>query len=113
MFGGDGTIRFRSAKRGSELEDIIEQALGRLGRVEFHKGGAFELVGARLRSGMSVTEVTGHLPRGRKDDEWVLDVNYTVRPSPACWVAVALGVVFLFLLGVLFLLIPFTTKGEV
>ncbi|VTR94120.1 unnamed protein product [Gemmata massiliana] len=113
MFRGEETIRIRTGMRGSEVEVLIEHALARLGRVRFYKGGVFEVTGPRLGSAMSVTEVTGRLSRGRRDDEWIVDVEYAVRPSTLCWVLLVLGVVFLFLLGLLLLLIPYTTKGEV
>ncbi|MDY3560089.1 hypothetical protein R5W23_001314 [Gemmata sp. JC673] len=41
-----------------------------------------------------------------------MTVDYWVAPTVTCWVLLVLGVFFLFLLGLLLLLIPYTTKGE-
>ena len=56
--------------------------------------------------------MSGNLARGRRDDEWILSLSYSVLPSPACWVIAVLGFLF-FLVGPLILLIPFTAKSNV
>lgn len=114
MFSGDESVRIRTSKSEGELEEAVRDAFDRLGRVKFFSRGEFEVRAAKFQTAFADTEVTGRLRPGRKGGEWELVVEYRVSPTVLCWVLLVLGALFLFLLGgLLLLLIPYTTKGEV
>ncbi|HEY1189264.1 MAG TPA: hypothetical protein VGE74_16550 [Gemmata sp.] len=113
MFNGDESVRIRTSQPEEDLEEAVRDAFERVGRVKFFSRGEFEVRASRFTTAFAETHITGRLSRGRKEDEWVLVADYRVAPTALCWVLLVLGVVFLFLLGVLMLLFPFTTKGEV
>jgi|GEM_PF-2231884 len=112
MFSGEESIRIKSARSGEDLEPIIERAMDHLGRVYFERRGEFEIDTRQFQNALATTEITGWLSKGRKEGEWRLTVTYQVNPSALCWVIVVLGALF-FLAGVLILLAPHSTKGEV
>ncbi|MDY3555367.1 hypothetical protein R5W24_004510 [Gemmata sp. JC717] len=105
-------MRIRSSKPEADLEEAVRDAFDRVGRVKFFSRGEFEVRASRFQGTFVEPRIDGKLSRGRKDGEWVLTVDYRVAPSVTCWVLLVLGVFFLFLLGLLLLLIPYTTKGE-
>jgi hypothetical protein len=112
MFSGEDSVRIKSNLGEEELEEIIENALDRLGRVRFGRRGDFTVSTRRFESSFATTELYGRLSKGRKSGEWRLSVNYTVNPSALCWVIAVLGFLF-FVIGVLILLVPHNTKTEV
>lgn len=113
MFRGEESIRVRAAKSASDMESVVDHAFERIGRVEFFKSGDFEVYDRRLQTSMATTVITGRLIKSRKGDEWEVVVEYEVRPTGLCWVLVVLGALFLFLLGLLLLLIPYTAKSDI
>jgi hypothetical protein len=112
MFNGEESIRIRSNLSGSELEEVVEESLGRLGVVEFLRRGEFEVSGNKFSSFATDVRVTGQLSKARREGEWNLRVDYSVQPSAACWVIAVVGF-FLCLVGPLILLVPFLAKSEV
>jgi hypothetical protein len=112
MFSGEESIRIRCGLTAEEVEEVVADALDRLGRVRFGKRASFEVSARRFDSALVATEVYGRLAEGRKDGEWRLTVNFVVRPTPLCWAILVVGAIF-FLWGVLILLVPYSTKGDV
>lgn len=112
MFQDEESIRVHAAKTDAELEAVVDRAFDRLGRVEFFKGGEFEVRSRRFETALATTRMTGRVLRSRKGDEWDVVVEYEVRPTALCWVLLVLGVIFLFLLGALLLLVPYTAKND-
>jgi hypothetical protein len=112
MFNGDDSVRIRTKLSEEQIEEIVENALDRIGRVRFGKRGSFEVSGRRFENSFATAEIYGRLAPGRKDGEWRLSVRYEVKPSALCWVIAILGAVFS-LLGVLILLAPQSTKNDV
>jgi len=112
MFNGEESVRIRSALPRAKIEEAIEDAVGRLGVVEFRDRGAFEISGGKFKSFATDVRVDGKLSQGRKAGEWVVRMTYSVQPSAACWVIAVLGFLFC-LIGPLIFLMPFMAKSEV
>jgi DNA-directed RNA polymerase subunit RPC12/RpoP len=112
LYNNEESVRFYSTLSRSKLEDMIEDTVGRLGRVRFSRGGTFEVEAARFRNFATDVHILGELTEGRKDGEWNLRVSYEVKPTGAC-IAIAIVGFFLILIGPLILLMPFTAKTEV
>ena len=112
MFNGEESVRIRTDLPKEKLEEIIEDCLGRVGAVEFFKGGRFEIISPTFKAFASDAKVDGQLSPGRKEGEWNLRVSYSVQPNVVCWVIAVVGFLFV-LIGPLILLIPFLAKGEI
>jgi hypothetical protein len=112
VFNGEESVRVSSHLPPEEMEDLIADALDRVGSVRVSRSGRFRIDGRRFDSSFATVSIEGELIEGRKDGEWRLVVSYRVDPSALCWVIVVLGALFC-LAGVLILLAPNDTKNRV
>ena len=110
--GNETTIRFQTDLSPGEIKSVVADELGRLGYVSFHGRGNFDISGGTLNSFLTDVRLGGQLYRGRYDDEWAVRVYCEVKPSGACWTFAILGLLF-FLLGMLVLIVPYSSKGNV
>ncbi len=112
MFSGEEIVRFRSAVPFAKLQELVEESLEGLGYVTFYEGGQFDVSAERHRSFATDVTLRGEVRKGRRPDEWIARVYYTVQPSALCWVIGIVGLLFC-LIGPLIFLVPFLAKGEV
>jgi hypothetical protein len=111
MFDGEQSVRIRSALPREVLEDIIADALDRVGEVRYTDGSEFRVRTRRFDSSMATVEIDGELRKGRKEGEWRLTVRHQVKPTAMCWVIAVVGYLCL-VFGPLILLIPYNTQNE-
>ncbi len=112
MFSGEESMRIRSALPREEMENVVADALDRLGAVKFTGRSRFRVRAGRFDSALANVTIDGELTKGRKDGEWNLTLFYQVKPSALCWVIAIVGFIFL-LLGPLIFLAPNSTKNDV
>lgn len=112
MFSGEESVRINSAESREEVEDAVADALERLGTVRISNRGRFRIEGGRFDTSWAVVKIEGELSKGRKEGQWNLNLTYQVHPSALCWGVAIIGALFWFL-GLLILLAPKGTKGDV
>ncbi len=111
MFYSEEFTRFHTNLPPSKIVATIEEVFERIGRVEFFDRGEFEVSSSKFRSFATDVTVNGKLSKGRKEGEWSLRIEYSVKPSPLCWVIAIVGL--LFLIGPIIFITPFLAKSEV
>lgn len=112
MFNGEESIRIRTKHTEEKLKEVIDDVLGRIGRVEFFRRGDFAVSPGKFKSFATAVEMDGQLSKAKKEGEWTLRLEYNVAPSSTCWVIAVVGFLFC-LFGPLVLIMPFLAKSEV
>ncbi len=113
MFNGEESTRIHTAMSREKIEEAIEDATNGLGTLEFFDRGEFEISGGRFKSFATDVTITGQLAKGRKEGEWTLRMEYSVKPSGGCWAIAIVGLFIVFIFSFLILLIPMMAKSEV
>ena len=113
MFNGEESIRIQSSMLREKIEEAIEDATNGLGTLKFFDRGEFEISGGRFKSFATDVTITGQLAKGRKEGEWTLRMEYSVKPSGGCWAIAIVGLFIVFIFSFLILLIPMMAKSEV
>jgi hypothetical protein len=111
MFAGQESVRIRTEKSRDEIEELLAESLGDVGKVKFGKRDGFRLVGQKFKDTFAETEVDGTLEEGRKENEWIVRIDLKITPTPLCWI-IAIAGFFVVLVAPLIFLIPYMAKGE-
>lgn len=112
MFKGEESVRVRTSLPLSKMEEIVDDAVRRLGKVQFFGKSEFEVSGSRYSNFASEVFIDGQIRSGRKSNEWIVQFDYEVKPTTLCWVIAVVGF-FMVFFGPAIFLMPFLAKGEV
>ena len=112
MFKGEDSVNIVSKLADEDLYGAIEDALSRLGQVSVSDRGSIEISSGKFGNFATEVELAGKVRKRRREGDYSVGIDYSVKPSGLCWVIAILGFLFC-LIGPLILIMPLMAKGEV
>jgi hypothetical protein len=108
MFSGEEYIRLRTTDSYPQVLQKVEDALFALGDVSVSKSGEIEIFDPPFSAFASDLRLEGWVDKRRKEDEYSVTISFSITPNVVAWILVIL----LFPIGLIFLLLPLSTKSN-
>jgi hypothetical protein len=98
MFNGEERVRISTDASEEEFDEKLRDALEPLGQLDITERGVVRISAkTSIASFLSTVTITGKIKKA--DDGYRVNVQYSISPSPVCWIGAVALFFFLCMIG--------------